>query len=119
LQVVLSPCYPRELPDVISENPPEQMQGEPVDARTDLFAFGMVLYEMAVGERLAPGARLSGSLPAELERIVSKCLENDREINQVVYPGAPGPSDRSAHAKAVGYVLLLNSCSQPKGTTTT
>ena len=59
---------------------PEQVQGKPLDARTDLYSFGMVLYEMAVGTRPAPGVPLSASLTPELQRIVAKCLESDREL---------------------------------------
>jgi eukaryotic-like serine/threonine-protein kinase len=58
---------------------PEQARGMPADARSDLFAFGLVLYEMASAAPPSPGMRLN-ALPPGLGRIVSKCLENDPEL---------------------------------------
>ena len=59
---------------------PEQARGLPLDARADLFSFGLVLHEMACGERAVAGAPLNPQVPPELRGIISKCLETDREL---------------------------------------
>jgi serine/threonine protein kinase/Tfp pilus assembly protein PilF len=76
---------------------PEQVRGGNIDSRTDIFSFGLVLYEMATGQRAFPGdsldqigeailyaepqaiRKINPNLPAELELIVSKAINKDRE----------------------------------------
>ena len=59
---------------------PEQARGEPVDHRADLWSVGLVLYEMAKGTRPAPAVQLRVEESPELERVISKCLETDRDL---------------------------------------
>ena len=101
---------------------PEQVRGEKLDARTDLFSFGLVLYEMATGQRAftgetaavlkdailnnvpAPVKDLNSTLPPELEKIVNKAIEKDRELRyqssqemhadlQSLVPRRPSPNE--------------------------
>jgi serine/threonine protein kinase/Tol biopolymer transport system component len=92
---------PGLVPGTMSYMSPEQARGEPVDQRSDIFSFGIVLFEMV--SRAHPFAHASSAetasailtkdpavseiaAPAELRRILRKCLEKDRERRYQTMP---------------------------------
>ncbi len=81
------------VPGTVTHMSPEQIRAQPLDGRSDLFSFGIVLYEMSTGKLPFPGQTVGAifdailnrspdlaGVPAELNGIVAKCLEKDRAL---------------------------------------
>ena len=112
---------------------PEQLEGEDVDARTDIFAFGTTVYEMVTGEKAFSGksqASLIGSIlkdepralselqpvsPPALDRVVKKCLSKDPERRWQTARDLHDELTWIAEAGAEAVVAATPSPSQPAG----
>jgi serine/threonine protein kinase len=111
---------------------PEQIRGEELDARTDLFSFGLVLYEMATGRQAFSGstsgvileailnrtppapAQINPSLPQELQRIIEKLLEKERRLRYQSAADLRGDLERLKRESDSGQKIAMAASTEKK-----
>ncbi len=116
---------------------PEQARGEELDARSDLFSLGAVLYQIVTGKQPFPGSTsavvfdnilrntpvapvsLNPEIPAELERILNKALEKDRDVRYQVAAEMRADLKRLQRELDSGKVTAASSASARAATTQT
>ena len=114
---------------------PEQALGKLLDIRTDLFSFGVTLYEMATGQMPfrgdttgvlflsimqdipVPARQLNPGVPAELQKVIEKCLEKDRELRYQLASDVRNDLRRGQPDKGTDRLLVVGNAARESGTT--